>query len=576
MSRALAGLGALGRRRAWRRIHPLAWLLAAAACSREPAEPAAPRAGADRAAGVERADANAPVDPRVQSLLAACPSVTRYEKDTSWIVPILVEKLAGEPAPARMAQDQLALLGPEAMEECLRFVRAHYADAFDAPLLESAMAAAGKSPEREARTILLLGLEHPQEVVRTAALEGLLAGHTEPADLDELALRLELPEPPTFRRSAARGMFRADFEGARERWIGWLGEGRYPELWKDVAPLLVEGPPLVREQGERLLALAADAPPAVARALTVAAFAAGAPGAERALTKLLETEDPDARLRTVQLVATAGQDDLLVPLRDDEDAHVRVAVLGALGSGDEPPADEERRAQRIAWLEAALDDPLPSVRFLALERLCAWRVASATDRALAQVREEGELAIAALRALRPRLLLEPELAARTLALVAERERAERHLPLSERIPSLKAIGLVPGEGAAQLLLAIARRHAGETLQGLRVHEWIAIQAGNTGVPGRRWLAAELAREEDPLRRVDLLDAVASVPDELARETLLEALSVPAPGHEALYAASRLVRLGPAGLAASRIKRAALDTPDGEVRQALWCLLWRWY
>lgn len=553
----------MSRPSAGRRAPLRALLLAAAACSPEPAAPVAN-------------DGTAAVDPRVQGLLEACQSVARYEKDTSWIVPLLVQKLEGEPAPARMAQDQLALLGPEAMEECLRFVRAHYADAFDAPSLENAMAAAGKSPEREARAILLLGLEHPQEVVRAAALDGLLAGHVEPADLDLLALRLELPEPPAIRRTAARGMFRADPRGARERWIEWLRAGRYPELWAAVAPLFVEGPALDPERGAELLALAAEAPADVARALTVAAFAAGAPGADAALAPLLAAEDPDARLRTVQLVGACGRDAVLASLRDDPDPHVRLAVLGALGAGDEPPADPELVAERSAWLEAALDDPLPSVRALALERLCAWGVASATDRALAQLRQEDELAIAALRALRPRMLLEPELAARALALLAERDQAERHRPLSERIATLKAIGLVPGEDSARLLLEIAGRHAGERLQGLRVHAWVAIQAGNTGLPGRRWLAAALAREQDPLRRIDLLDAVASVPDELARSVLFEALSVPAPGHEALYAASRLVRLGPAAQAASRIKRAALDTPDGDVRQALWCLLWRWY
>ena len=98
----------------------------------------------------------------------------------------------------------------------------------------------------------------------------------------------------------------------------------------------------------------------------------------------------------------------------------------------------------------------------------------------------------------------------------------------------------------------------------------------TGPAGRAFLAGALAQERDPLRRIDLLDAVGSVGDELGRRVLLEALAVGDPGPEALFAASRLVHLGPAELVATRIKRAAQDTRDGDVRTALWCLLWRWY
>jgi hypothetical protein len=107
-----------------------------------------------------------------------------------------------------------------------------------------------------------------------------------------------------------------------------------------------------------------------------------------------------------------------------------------------------------------------------------------------------------------------------------------------------------------------------------------IQASNTGVAGRTYLARELDGETDPLRRIDLVDAVASHRDDTARAFLLEFVHGGARSPlERLFAASALIRVGPSWEVAPLLKRVAyamLSPEEGRARMALQCLLWQWY
>jgi len=47
-------------------------------------------------------------------------------------------------------------------------------------------------------------------------------------------------------------------------------------------------------------------------------------------------------------------------------------------------------------------------------------------------------------------------------------------------------------------------------------------------------------------------------------------------HELLFAASRLIRVGPSWKVAPVLKRATYEVEDVGVRGALQCLLWYWY
>jgi hypothetical protein len=120
----------------------------------------------------------------------------------------------------------------------------------------------------------------------------------------------------------------------------------------------------------------------------------------------------------------------------------------------------------------------------------------------------------------------------------------------------------------------------EHLESLRAHDWLMIQAANTDVAGRRFLADALPLETDPLRRLDLIDAVGSARDELARTVLLELVEQGSRSpYERLFAASCVIKVGPSWEVAPRLKRVAFSMQgpgESDARVGLQCLLWQWY
>ena len=64
--------------------------------------------------------------------------------------------------------------------------------------------------------------------------------------------------------------------------------------------------------------------------------------------------------------------------------------------------------------------------------------------------------------------------------------------------------LVDGDGLGKLQATV--------LESLRIHDWMMIQASNTGIHGRALLESDLEWEDDPLRRLDLIVAVGSARD----------------------------------------------------------------
>ena len=161
-----------------------------------------------------------------------------------------------------------------------------------------------------------------------------------------------------------------------------------------------------------------------------------------------------------------------------------------------------------------------------------------------------------------------------------RHALEEHRPIQQRTATFKAIGQMPRREAAEFLHRVGVDAAAEKLESLRAHDWLMIQASNTGVEGRSYLAEALRSETDALRRIDLLDALGSARDDLARATLVEIVerSAHAP-LERLFAASALIRVGPSWEVAPRLKRVAfaLQGPENtDARAGLQCLLWQWF
>lgn len=258
------------------------------------------------------------------------------------------------------------------------------------------------------------------------------------------------------------------------------------------------------------------------------------------------------------------------------DPAVQVRAMVAAGFAKLGTPGPERRAALLA----ALADPDDSVRAEVLKTLCELGDPEGIEHALAGLDGEGFVLQSALQALRPVTQSDPALARRAFARLMERHALEEHRPVAQRSATFKALAQLPLAEAAEFLHTIGVAAGDETIESLRAHDWLMIQAANTGLPGRTRLAELLRDEHDALRRVDLIDALGSLRDELARTVLLERVedSTAAP-LERLFAASLLVKIGPSWDVAPRLKRVSytLQTPaELEARSALQCLLWTWY
>jgi hypothetical protein len=277
-------------------------------------------------------------------------------------------------------------------------------------------------------------------------------------------------------------------------------------------------------------------------------------------------------MAAVSAIAQGGLQELLeTALNEDSDDQVRVVAANGLAQ-----ARELSESQRNA-LRSALDDRSPLVQAAALELLCEKGEPEAIERALAQLGGDAALLQSGLQALRAPLERDPAVARRALERLLERHALEEHRPVQQRSATFKGIGLVPLAEAAAFLRQVGVAADQERIESLRAHEGLMIHAGNTGIPGRSFLADELAREDDPLRRLDLIDAVGSVRDDLARERLARLCQDGARGeHETLFAASRWIKLGPSWDVAPVLKRVSYQMLEPEPRVALQCLLWLWY
>ncbi len=117
----------------------------------------------------------------------------------------------------------------------------------------------------------------------------------------------------------------------------------------------------------------------------------------------------------------------------------------------------------------------------------------------------------------------------------------------------------------------------DRIQTFEPHRWLCLQAANTGAAGTATFVAELARERDPRRRLDLLEGLAAPAVEGSRAALLELVQGDTLSpQELVYAAERLVTLGPVARIAPVLKRVTLRVEEPAARRALQALLWRSY
>jgi hypothetical protein len=510
-------------------------------------------------------------DPRIAPLGEGCARSDYYDRNVADVIPILVEKLAtGELDPLRRAKEELAALGSAAIPEVRRFLEQHYTEPHGIPYVSNALDVLKQSQAPEARAILLRCLEHPGDSIRLSAVQGLRLGHAEPEDFDVLErhLLLEIPEQ---RHQVALALHTADPARAEDLYLAWIRAGELPGLQRYVAPLLAAS---ARPETQ---AAAAEVFPAADPAVRAFVAAAAARAGDAAALAFLAAElgagqgNPERRMTAVTAAVQAGLEPLLAEaLARDQDPEVRAVAAGGLGAG--ALGDDARSALRYA-----LDDLSARVRAAALDALVGRGDPVAIDRVLGQLGGGTASLQEAMSALLRHLPEDPALAERALDRLLELDALEEFLPLQQRASTLKSIGQVPSARAARFLRDLARAHLADEVEGLPAHEWLMIQAANTGDAGRSLLLGELATETDPRRRLDLLWSGSAARTDATRSELALLLDS---GHlspeELLFVSDRLARLGPAAEMAPRLKRAAARVEDPRVRLALNCLLWRWY
>jgi HEAT repeat protein len=519
-----------------------------------PAPPADPRAS----------------DVRLAELLEPCVQGGFYDKAVSDVVPILIEKLQrGGGEPLKRAKEELGAAGEEGGRALARLFDQYFSDPMTDAYLENALDAASLNPGDEAHALLLRALSHPREAVRQRAMTGFVSGRARPEDFDVFLERLAGADTRPLRALYARALFVADRERAAVETLRWMREKRNEDVWNDFVRELA----LARSPEATALArgIYAALDPFLGVWVAVPAAVAGDEGALAFLREERERPDPRRRLSAVEALSQGGLVDEVLAALEDPDPQVRsLAISGAVQAG----TLDRRGLDRIT---AMLADGSPTVRALALQELCELGDEASLEQALQELGQGPEFLEEALRALVEPLKRDPALARRAYERIVERHRSEEHRPIQQRTATLKALGIVPLREAARFLREVALAAEGQTIEGLRAHEWILIQVANTGEAGRAYLLEELATERDPLRRIDLVSTIGATRDPTARDALLAFVEEGTEdSYEILYAASRLVKLGPARIVAPRLKRVATRIEDGKLRNAFHCLLWRWY
>lgn len=505
-------------------------------------------------------------------LLEPCAQNHFYDRDLSALAPVLLEKLArGRPDPLKRAKEELGLLGDAVFPELANRFHADFADPMRSAFLENAVDALAFNPTDTAHGLALEALQHPQESVRSKALDG-LTRWPRAADFPVLAGRFAI-ETPELRRKLVGALFAADPERAEALLLDFVEAGRERDLWVTAAPHLAAA--RVFESARRCSALLAQAEPLLAVYLAAGAARHGDTAGDAHLRSELALEDSQRRLSALSAIQRAG----ILPLYETgllEDPASEIRAIAAAALADFGTPGPERRAA----LFGALADASESVRSEALRTLCRLGDEEGLARALAGLDGDPAALQAALHALREPMAQDVALARRAYARLLERHALEEHRPLQQRTATFKAIGQMPLADAAEFLHRIGVQAGDERIESLRAHDWLMIQAANTGLAGRTRLAELLREERDPLRRIDLLDALGSIRDDLARTTLLAHVEDAALDPlERLFAAQGAIRVGPSWDVAPRLKRACYTLEGSEqleVRAALQCLLWTWY
>ena len=382
-------------------------------------------------------------DPRISDLLGGCSQEHYYDRDTSDMIPVLVEKLvSGYTEPLQRSKEELARLGPEAIEGVRRLADKWYTDSTGSSYLQNALDVAVMSDEPLAREIVLRFLDHPRDSLRRMAMRGMSKRHAIPADFDRLWVQLE-SDTVNNQELVIPGMYKADPERAEELFLDWLENDSHSHLWNFFAAFIAasERPETIARSSQLQAQTAASVRPFIA----ASAAKSGDAAARAALAAVLADGAELERERATFACAQAHLDELLLSaLVKDEVATVRIAAATGLASLEPTPEIDARLAE-------SLGDSDETVRKIALEALVRRGDAAGSSQALALLEGNGDSRNEALSVLRERMKVDQDLASRARSRLILIDQTRKQLPTRGALRNSQITGLDPRRGDRAVL-----------------------------------------------------------------------------------------------------------------------------
>ncbi len=505
-------------------------------------------------------------DDRVGPLVYDCPFGRAFTEPTVDMTEVLVSKLEmGTRGPLAEAKKELAATGEAAIPALRALFDRAYQDPWKQGVVENVLAVCTLMEEPFGVDMLRFALGHPHETVRQAALRG-LGLHGDPEDYDLVRNWLPMVQSPQLRAAYAGCMAALDAERLGSELADWLQGGVQEDLYPHVmsAVLLVQDP----ETAQRLKVLAADRDDIWTAMLYGPAARLGDQDALDAVHKGLASEEPVLRQYAVQTLGAIGRGLDAAILFNDPHTGIRALVAQVL-------VDSEPSEELNVWIEDGMDDRDDKVREICLGALASRGNDLAIAHSLALLEGNPVERAMGIRCLKSVFKQDAGVAADAysrLVPMVERAMGEGQVP----VELLQILAQVPGRPSALYLMELGKEMTGR-IKGLDAHRWFVGQVWNTGPEGHEILREEFMVEEDPFRRLSLIEFIWQDHSDASRDLLLEALDQDyRHPFERLYLADRLTRLGPASVVASTIKRVYLGQTDLHVRPALQCLLWTWY
>jgi hypothetical protein len=508
-------------------------------------------------------------DTRISILIYDCQFGKQFDADTTDMTRILVAKLEkGERDPLHRARMELARIGADAVPDLQLLFDEVYGDPWRHGVVENILGVCTLMDGDFGLGMLREGLQHPKEGVRLAALNG-ISKQGNAGDYDAVLHWMTWASSPESRSRFARTLEQLDPPRYYRDFADWLEQGRFMDVWNEVAPRLTNAtePDVVaryrRAADEQRVALTAHP------FLIAPAARDGDETAMALLDARLESEHLGTIQYGLEALARIGQGKKAYPvyLREHERVGLRKRAMEILAEME--PDDEVDE-----YLRTGLSDPSLEVQVVCLGALVGRADELGVNTALSWVQTSNVRRERAIACLSDAWETNPETP--YLAFEALRKFYARAASMQERVTILQMIGRVPLREAAEFLMGVVDELEGP-IKSLTPHRFCAGQVFNTGPDGRALLRERLAVEDDPFRRLDLIEYIWQDHSDEARETLVAVFEDEGrTPFERLYATDRAIQIGPASALASRVKRTYMNSTDPVLRPALQCLLWRWY